>query len=357
MTNEHHPSDETTPAPPAPPPTLPPSFPPPESGRDADGAGWAPGEALDPAAPSTAPVPPVPPTVPAHPAPGDPGPTSTLPAPPGYSAAPHAASSPGDDPRAGYLPGSGYAPQPGHLPPATADPYAPPVGYASGGAPSSVTSPRRPVGIGETALVWWNVIRASAKSDPNAAVDHALTARERTGNPHWLWLLTALVNGVIVGGIWMVSMSQGASFLYDPSAGDYVAAFFLAVVISVVALIARAGVVLLTASARRGSVSFTDALTLTGAAWGLTTPLLVLTFALIWVDSLGAAMVLFVAAVLTVMVAELTLYTGILQRGRFPASPLLLHAVLTAIWLLLVLLVFGAFADQLAPTFPGLADF
>lgn len=189
-------------------------------------------------------------------------------------------------------------------------------------------------------VTWWEILREAYAGRPASAARTAVSSEHRVGSSHWVWVFAALVNGILLGAVAMLTVANAyASAWRGPSGVMYMAFFVFGVAVAFAYLCARAGLTCLLFALRRSSITFKDAAALASVPFAITTPLLVLCIPLALITGAFGSWPFVACVIFTVYFAETSAYVGIASLGRFEKSPVLLFAILSTVWLWLTTLV------------------
>lgn len=238
------------------------------------------------------------------------------------------------------------AEQPAAEQPAGVPPSIPPAGAAAtpppaaGAAtpPPAATASSPGTGISQVPAVWFAALRGIATSDAEGTSDTVLRSHERTGNPHWLWLGAALLNGLLVGLALLVSVAKLSSALgpfSSAGAGDYIGALLLPIVLTVAFAAGRAAVLMGVGAIGKRPIGFASAANLASVAYIAMAPALALMFLLSFIPGQLAMVLVLLAVTFSVLVTELLLFTLVTRHAGFERPQLLPYAGLTTVWLAL----------------------
>lgn len=236
------------------------------------------------------------------------------------------------------------APAASAVPPSPAGtPVPPPPAGAPVPPPAATSAPG--TGISQVPAVWFEALRSVVASDHARTSRTVLTSGERTGNPHWLWLGAALLNGLLTGLALLVSLTKLSSVLGRFStvgAGDYVGALLLPIVLTVAFAAGRAAVLMGVGAIGKRPISFPAAAGLASVSYIVMAPVLALTFLLSFIPGQFSSVLILLGLTFSVLVAEITLYTLVTQHASFERPPLLVYAGLTTVWFVLSLWISSA---------------
>ena len=186
--------------------------------------------------------------------------------------------------------------------------------------------------------MWFTALRGIFTGDQELTGDTVLRSQERTGNPHWLWLGAAVVNGLLVSLALVVSLAKLSSAFGSFSsvaAGNYIGAILLPPLLTAAFAAGRAATLMGVGAIGKQPISFPKAAGLASVAYITMAPVLALSFLLAFIPGQFATVVLLLGFTFSVLVAELTLYSLVTRNVPFAATPLLAYAGLTTAWVAL----------------------